>query len=151
MRVELEEIQAHAKRSALGLAELTAGRESLGHLQRSSSQPRSQGVLAPQWASIPHPTSTPKHHNSPAIHPGHETIARSHPRSKHGGPTACPELAVQCPDKCAPPANMATRNRARLTPLSPPPGISRCQSDLQRCCPSLVTVSVFVTQDGCPQ
>ena len=76
-------------------------------------------VIAPR---LSHPqrlgtlTAPPKHSYKPC-----NNNTGTHPRPHHGGPTACPQLAVQCPDKCAPP-NPHSRSRSlRLVPLGPKP------------------------------
>jgi hypothetical protein len=65
---------------------------------------RSEG-LAPQWLLPLHASTSKLRHRTKTPIPGHATIAPSHSHTrKHGGPTTCPKLALQRPDKCAPPA-----------------------------------------------
>lgn len=58
-----------------------------------------------------------------AVKPGHAAITQSRSTTnQHGGPTTCPQLALQRLDKCAPPAVTHADDesiRAKLTPPRP--------------------------------
>jgi hypothetical protein len=139
-----------------GIDRARALSEARATLSGSAKSLASWFVIAPR---LSHPQrlgtlTAPKHSSKPC-----NNNTGTHPRPHHGGPTACPQLAVQCSDKCAPPNSHSRsrslrlvpskRNPADLTPLRP--GIPRCQPDLQRCCPGALTVSVAVAKDRCPQ
>lgn len=99
----------------------------------------------------------------PAANDDNSTLCAETPRrssaGQHGGPAIRPELALQRPDKCAPPARppdimrpgimskmTIPKKRSHADP-SPPPGIPRCQPHLQRRCPGALAVSVVVAED----
>lgn len=81
---------------------------------------------------------------------GHAPIAHKHlGAAQHGGPSTCPQLAVQRLDKCEPPSSHV-RLCTQLTSALNAAGVPRCQPHLQRCSTSSCSIPIAVATNRCP-